>query len=230
MFAIDLEWAVASKYLLRPAENEPGFAICPADDAVITRYRPLDQYPALYAEFAKLDGSKQRCLGFAHKYGLLHTDLTRRVDLGNNPGVLETLRHWKGQIKIIKGFIQRCELSRAQPTQAFRRFANRDTLLFGVDLYLANKSPNSQASVDVRVSSLFAAIELQTITSIIQGRVSVQCIECSGWFEIGAGARRSQSKFCSTRCKDNYHNRLKALKGTSGVVGTSSVRNRSREE
>jgi hypothetical protein len=36
------------------------------------------------------------------------------------------------------------------------------------------------------------------------------CFECSRPFEIGRGARRLHSKFCSTRCKDNYHNRLKA--------------------
>src|SRR5262249_22577820 len=186
--------------------------ICPAADAVITRYRPLEQYPALYAEFAKLDGSKQRCLAFAHKYGLLYTDLTRPAE--NDPRVFENLRIWKSEIKGIRGLIERCGLSRSQPAQAFRLFGDQDRRLFDLELYLANKSPNSPASIDMRASHLLAAITLQAITSIIGGRVSVQCIECSSWFEIGAGARRSQSKFCSTRCKDTYHNRLKAASKT----------------
>jgi hypothetical protein len=211
MFTIDLEWAVASKYVLRSVRHGPSdSAICPAAGAVITRYRPLEQYPALYAEFAKLDGSKRCCLEFAHKYGLLFTDLTRPLGLGNDPRVFESLRTWKGYIKSVAGLIERCELSRSQPRQAFRHFGNRDVQVFGLELYVTNKSPNSPASIDMRATNLFAAIELQAVTSIMQGRVSVQCIECSRWFEIGAGARRSQSKFCSVRCKDTYHNRLKA--------------------
>jgi hypothetical protein len=222
MFTIDLEWAVASKYVLRSAKHGPSdSAICPAADAVITRYRPLEQYPALYAEFAKLDGSKRRCLAFAHKYGLLHTNLMLPDGRGGDPRVLETLRIWKGNVKSVADLIERCELSRSQPRQAFRQFGNRDVKLWGLELYVTNKSPNSPASIDMRASDLLAAIELQAITSIMQGHKSVQCIECSSWFEIGAGARRSQSKFCSVRCKDTYHNRLKAA---------SKARKRSKEK
>jgi hypothetical protein len=212
MFEIDLEWSVASQYVLQPVRQGPtrDLAIYPAKGAKIARYRPLEQYPALYAEFAKLDGSKQTCLQFAHKYGLLFADLMRPLGLGNDPGVFETLKNWKGSIKNVSEIIQRCELSRTNPAEAFRQFGKQDKSLFGVDLYLSIKSPNSPATLDVRgVRFLVAAIELQAIQSILNARKSVQCIECTTWFEIGGGARRSQSKFCSTRCKDNWHNRLK---------------------
>jgi hypothetical protein len=212
MFEIDLQWVVASRYVLRPVSRSPTHdkAIYAAEDATFTLRRPIDQNPALYAEFAKLDGSEKSCLEFAHKYGLLSTDLARRIAPGNDPGVFETLRNWQGYIKEIGDIIRRCELSRSNPAGAFREFGKEDKLLLGVQLYLSIKGPKSPATLDVRGTSLIAAIELQAIASILSGRRSVQCIECSTWFEIGHGARRSQSKFCSIGCKDTYHNRLKA--------------------
>jgi hypothetical protein len=120
------------------------------------------------------------------------------------------LTAWKEFIERLKDIIRRCELSRDNPREAFRQFGKEDKWVSGVDLYLSIKSSNSPATIDVRATSLFNGMELQAIQSILQGRRSHQCIECSRWFEIGSGGRRSQSKFCSTRCKDGYHNRLKA--------------------
>lgn len=219
MFEIDLEWPIASRYVVQPAKPQkylwpgkrllrPDVAIYPAEDATITSHRPLDHNPALYAEFAKLNGSERACLQFAHKYGLPQADLRNRA---HYPASLETLRVWKAQIKLVRDIINRCELSRSNPQEAFRRFGKKDMWLFGVvELYLSVKSRNSPATLDVRPRNLFAAIQLQAIAAILTGRKSVQCIECSTPFEIGRGARRSQAKFCSTRCKDSYHNRLKA--------------------
>jgi hypothetical protein len=144
---------------------------------------------------------------FAHKYGTLNADPRYPAA---DPGVLETLAVWKAQIERLRDIIRRCELSRDNPREAFRQFGKEDKQLFGVELYLSTKGPNSPATIDVRGTSLFNAIELQAVQSILQGRRSHQCIECSRWFEIGVGARRSQAKYCSTRCKDSYHNRIKA--------------------
>jgi hypothetical protein len=211
MFEIDLEWALASEYVLRPVRRGSmrDLAICPAKDAKITRYKPLEQNTALYAEFANLDGSKKACLEFAHKYGLLQTDLLAVYD----PEVLEVVERlagWRSHIARVKEIIKRCELSRANPSEAFRQFVKKDEWLFPVDLYLSVKSPKSPAALDVRTTSLLSAIELQAIQSILEGYQSRQCIECTKLIKIGVGERRSHSKFCSTRCKDKYHNRLKA--------------------
>jgi hypothetical protein len=212
MFEIDLQWPVASQYVLQPAPFWEGdFTIYPARDATIIRRRPLEQNPSLYAEFAKLDGSEQSCLQFAQKYGLLHVESTTTSH--PDPGALESLNIWRGQIQVVKDIIWRCQLSRANPAEAFRQFGKKDKWVSGVELYLSIKSPKAPANLEVRARSLIDAIELQAIQSILGGRRSIQCIECSTWFEIGAGARRSQSKFCSTRCKDSYHNRQKASKG-----------------
>jgi hypothetical protein len=149
---------------------------------------------------------------FAHKYGQLHSEVTRFPTHPDSVGVgaLETLRMWKISISIVRDIIGVCELSRTNPREAFRRFAKQDIRLWGVELFISVKSRNSPATVDVRAPNLAAAIQLQAVAAILEGRKSAQCIECGTWFQIGAGARRSQSKFCSTRCKDTYHNRLKA--------------------
>jgi hypothetical protein len=203
MFEIDLEWSVANEYVLRPVERGagPDLGIYPAEGARITRYRPLEKNPAVYAEFIKLDGSEQSCLQFAKTYGLLFDN-----------GSPETLRDWNYQIQHINDTINLCKLSRSNPAEAFRRFGKQSTQLWSdVKIFLSIKSSNSPATLDVRASDLLSAIEMQAIKSILLAdRRLEQCIECGTWFEIGRGARRSQSKFCSVRCKDGYYNRLKA--------------------
>ena len=208
MFEIDLEWPLASEYVVGPATGpEDDVAIYVAQTATITLCRPLEQNPNLYLELANLDGSEQACLNFAYKYGTLSADPRYQFP---EPGYVESLAVWKAQIAHLRDIIRRCELSRDNPREAFRQFGKEDKQLFGVELYLSTKGPNSPAAIDVRGTSLFNAIELQAVQSILQGRRSHQCIECSRWFEIGVGARRSQAKYCSTRCKDSYHNRIKA--------------------
>jgi len=208
MFEIDLEWPLASEYVTRPARaSENDIAIYAAENASITLRRPLDQNTSLYLELANLDGSEQACLKFAHKYGTLNADLRYPAI---DPGLVETLAVWKGQIERLRDIIRRCELSRDNPREAFRQFGKEDKELFGVELFLSIKGPNSPATIDVRGSSLLDAVVVQAVQSILGGQRSHQCIECSRWFGIGSGARRSQSKFCSPRCKDSYHNRIKA--------------------
>ena len=182
-----------------------------AEDATITLRRPLEENASLYAEFANLDGSEKACLDFAHKYGTLFHANSAKTRIITNQPELDSFMNWKHEIKNIRDIIRRCELSRSNPAEAFRRFGKRDKRIFGATMLLSVKNPHSPATLEIWTETLIAGIQLQAIRSILlEGRKSVQCFECSRPFEIGGGARRSQSKFCSTRCKDNYHNRLKA--------------------
>jgi hypothetical protein len=208
MLEINLDWPVASQYVVRKSRSRKGErAIYVAENATIALTRPLDENESLYAEFADLDGSEKACLKFAHKYGTVLTDLRYAP---SDPGQQECLGDWRGFIENIRDVIQRCELSRDNPREAFRQFGKKDKWLFGAELSLSIKSSNSPATLEMCAGNLLGGMQLQAIQSILQGRKSVQCIECTGPFLIGGGARRSQSKFCSTRCKDSYHNRLKA--------------------
>jgi len=210
MFEIELEWPVASRYVLRPVRRTKDIAIFPAEDASIVRRRPLEQNSSLYAEFARLDGSKESCLRFAHSYGLLNTNLTYSASI-RFADVRESLTMWRDMITRVNDIIERCQLSRANPAEAYRQFSKQDIEVSHVEIYLSMKSPISPITLDFRPTTLINAIELQAVRSILIGHNSIQCIECSRWFEVGGGARRSLSKFCSPRCKDTYHNRLKAI-------------------
>lgn len=209
MFEIDLEWPVASKYVARAAKEPRGDrAIYVARDATFETRRPFDENPNLFAEFADLDGSEQSCLQFAHKYGTLIADPRKPI---LDPGLLELLTQWRGQVQNIRNIIDFCKIGRARPAEALRRFGKRDISLYGgLNASLSIVSPKAPPTLNIRCEFFLAALELQAIQSILSGRDVVKCFECSNPFEIGVGARRSQSKFCSTRCKDNYHNRLKA--------------------
>jgi hypothetical protein len=201
MFEIDLEWPVASRYEVRPVPELDGeLALYPEEGATVSLRRPLEQNPSLYAEFVGLDGSSQACLMFAQKYGPL-----------TSMPALDTLRFWRGHIDYMRSLIQFCELGQSNPKEAFRRFGRQERSLYStLDFSVSMQTPNAPPVIQIRCKDLMGAMELQAVQSIIAGRKSLQCIECSTWFEIGGGARRSQSKFCSQRCKDSYHNRLKA--------------------
>jgi len=209
MFEIDLEWPVASGYEVRPV-GERDFAIYPREGATVALRRPLESNPSLYAEFARLDGSEQSCLQFAQKYGLLGVD-HYRDDLIVDLYKIHSLRYWRWAVAYIGRVIDFCQLGVSNPAEALRQFGKQEFRLQGeLELFLSTKSSKSPPSIDMRCKQLLGAIELQAIRSIISGRRAMQCIECSTWFEIGGGARRSLAKFCSIRCKDSYHNRLKA--------------------
>jgi len=213
MLEINLDWPVASQYVVRKCRVLRGErAIYIAENSTITLRRPLDENPSLYAEFVKLDGSEKACLNFAHRYGTLRFDPRYPgFDTTADPGVFETLSGWRDSIKNVQDIIQRCGLSRDNPREAFRQFGKKDKSLSGVELSLSIKNSISPATLEMRADRLIAGMQLQAIQAILlEGHRSVQCIECSRPFLIGGGARRSQSKFCSTRCKDSYHNRLKA--------------------
>ena len=212
---IDLRWPVASRYVLRPAVGDyiskGELAIFPAENSVVDWRRPLEDTPGLYAEFAALDGSEKSCLDFAHKHGVLIVSeyTPENMDAFN----IETVGKWREGIKYIKEVIAFCEYCSSKPAEAFRQFKNKELSLHGPgEFSLSMKSSRSPLSLDVRFNSLLAAMEFEAAKSIISGRKSTQCIECSKWFEVGSGGRRSQAKFCSPRCKDSYHNRLKASK------------------
>ena len=142
----------------------------------------------MYLEFANLDGTENACLKFAHQYGAL-SDLRCRLQ---DPGTLDTLRAWRGNIQSIRDIIKVCELGRTRPAEAFRRFGKRDRLLYGgLEACLSIESPKSPPTLKIRCGYFLAGIELQAVQSILGGRTTVQCIECSRRFEIVAGARRS---------------------------------------
>src|SRR5262249_45838442 len=170
----------------------PEFAIYPEEGAQVAKCRPLEKNRSLYAEFAKLDGSPQSCLDFAKKYGLL--SLSNYDCPADAFEALETLRHWRAFIEHIRSVIALCELGHSHPEEAFRNVGKQEFLLYAsFDLSLSMKSQWTPPSINARCQSLLGAIELQAIQSIIAGRKAVQCIECSTWFEVGSGARRSQA-------------------------------------
>jgi hypothetical protein len=204
MFAIDLDWQVASRYELREvvrSEGETEIAICPAQGATVTLQRPIEQSLGLYIELAGLDGSEQSCLEFAHKYGLLiNSDA-------------QGLSHWMMCVEDLRHTISICQLGSSNPRQAWKQFGNQEhDLAISFTPVIAMQGPLAPPLFLLRYTSLFDAIEFQAVQSILGGRMPMQCLECSTWFEIGGGGRRrSQAKFCSRRCKDRFHNRLKSF-------------------
>jgi hypothetical protein len=202
MFKVELDWPVASGYVVRPSailRGQP--ALFAEDGAAITWQRPLEANPQLYLQFARLDGSEQSCLGFARTNGLLFHRSRRTGD---------PLKLWREYIEHLKHIIEFCKLGTANPRQALRQFGRQKLgLLAKFSPILSLQGPLAPPTLSMRCDSLLGGIQVQAVQSILGGRKLVQCVECSTWFEVGPGARRSLAKFCSPRCKDTFHNRRK---------------------
>jgi hypothetical protein len=53
----------------------------------------------------------------------------------------------------------------------------------------------------LRPKCLLDAIKLQLLERISNGVNTFECLSCGSWF-----SKKSGAKFCSDKCKDDYHN------------------------
>ena len=171
LLQIDLEWPVASRYVVRdieldgdhPASHRAAIRI--AQDATIALRRPLEENASLFAEFANLDGSQNACLNFAHQYGTLFPPWDAKTRFTSNRPDLESFVNWRSEIKKIRDIVKRCELTRSNPAEAFRQFGKKDKWLVGVELVLSITNPHSPATLETRVQTLIAGMQLQAVQS-----------------------------------------------------------------
>jgi hypothetical protein len=233
-FDIDFEWPVARQYEIGHGPTSTSKivrAIYPTQGPV-TLCRPLDDKPALYAEFLDLDASEPSILQFANKYGLLEHNIAKEPAwMGSGsifPSIVpysdpgwkwsEPISAWSDGIRRLKRLQEFLKEARSHPREVFRR-RERFHLIAPLAVALEMKNPKDLPVIDLRPSgTLLDALELQCLQAFFAGRTSYQCAECSRWMEIGPGARRSHAKFCSRTCKDRARNREKAKRAKAAML------------
>ena len=169
--------------------------------------RPFEFHRALYADFAKLDGSAQACIYFANKFGLLWAPQPNAKVDGDD------LYSWQHCIASMDTAIR---LWGTDP------HALKDRLTIGpLRGSLMPSPPDGRLVFRLRPSSLHHGMQLQFVQAISSGLRIKECEFCGIWFEAGGDERRSDAQFCSKDHKIKFHNLEKraSLRATFSCIG-----------
>lgn len=184
--------AAGEKRGTRIITGDVGPTLEPKSDRTI-RYRPLDEHPALFKEFAELDSSPEAILEFANKYGLLNDD---------GP----PCRLWNDGIITLKAAVILWERGAEEPfIQAWNA-----TKLGQISIKLVCRGQKETPGLAMVPSSLESAMYIQLAQAITGNRGLQRCLWCATWFLFGAGTgRRKSAHYCSDHCRKVAHRHRK---------------------
>ena len=159
-------------------------------DGPLRMTRPLD-HKTLFVDFARLDGSEDSCIEFASRFGYLGM-LGQDVGTDGEPIVL-----WRHRIDEMRRLVEAWQANPAGfvPDREMR-----------ISLLEASLVPlDGRAVLRIRPQSLLSAITLQFAQAVSTGLDIRNCDHCGKLFEIGGGGRTRKARFCSDRCRTDYH-------------------------
>ena len=153
--------------------------------------RPLD-HNTLFVDFAHLDGSDDSCIEFASRFGYLGT-----FSGGISEDRGESVLLWRDDIDNMR---RNVEAWQANPA-AF--VPVREIVMAVLDASLVPL--DGRAVLRIRPRSLMGAMQLQFAQAVSTGLDIRNCDHCGKLFEIGGGGRTRKARFCSDRCRTDYH-------------------------
>ncbi len=157
--------------------------------------RPLEFHRTLFMEFARLDGSDESCLRFANSFGFLGLFPDEKV--GDVGPYGESLILWRREIDLMRDCVK---LWQASPDT----FAsNQELTITRLDASLV--PIDGRPTLRIRPRSLIGAIHLQFAQAVSTGLDIRTCDHCGKLFEIGGTGRTRKARFCSDRCRQDYH-------------------------
>lgn len=210
---IDFEW----ERHLSGYEIERGEWIKPIDAwAGVTRYRPLDENPALFAIFASLEDTPESYVRFATTYGPIEQipQISRndwRYDEGFMWGTpLEAYRQARQEMWLVFECAQE-----GMETGDFRKFLHamhqaewvEPELKLAIEFLPGKKRPELVLVPD----GLVSAMKLQLMQAVCEDTFLRRCVNCGTWFAYGQGGarRRKSAHYCSNACKQAMYRRRK---------------------
>jgi hypothetical protein len=159
----------------------------------------IDAEKPLYLRFAKLDGSEESCLRFAHHWGLLQSE---------SPTAEEALDDWQQQIQAMRQAVSMFGSEGDLPPEIRRKLrAGEAWKLTSLDVLLVPTSAETKRfAMVLQPRNLISAMHLQLAKSVAGGGSIRSCKQCGDWFECGASdSRRNIAIFCSEKCKNRFH-------------------------
>jgi hypothetical protein len=224
---IEFAWPVALagyaiNKIAHPDKSGSGLFLVAQGDEMRWR-NPLAENPVLFRRFALLPDTAAACIEFANEYGLLFgvdyreiepVDRARLED-PSRPAFFEfdrdSIDEWSRQIRRLQRLVERWDRARAagESTAPYWEDLRRPQLT--VDLVLRSGRPG----ICLQPDCLLSGIDLQFYQAVAGMTELRACEQCGDWFECGpGGGRRTVSRFCSDRCRFNFHNERRS-KGAS---------------
>ena len=161
--------------------------------------RPLELHRTLFVEFARLDGTDESCLRFANSFGYLgvfNQNFYEGSDDHAGPEG-EPLILWHGAITDMRRAVDAWQ---AGPNT----FASHQEItITRLDVSLV--PIDGRPTLRIRPRSLIGAIHLQFAQAVSTGLDIRTCDHCGKLFEIGGAGRTRKARFCSDRCRTDYH-------------------------
>ena len=152
--------------------------------------RPLFADPEMCLKFAGLERTPTACLQFAQRWGFLQKR--------SAAGVSESLNFWYDEIEKMSTSVQNAE---AGPLAI-----PADGAVIALGHVVLRRGPDG-LMITTRPATLLGALWLQLGQHLAGGAALMNCEYCSGWFAAGRpGGRRRIARFCSTACKNAWHN------------------------
>ena len=158
--------------------------------------RPLEFHRTLFMEFARLDESTESCVRFADSFGYLGLFPNEGADDRVGPDG-ELLLFWRDRIANMRRAVDAWQ---ASPST----FAsNQELTITRLDVSLV--PIDGVATLRIRPRSLIGAIQLQFAQAVATGLDIRTCDHCGKIFETGGMGRTRKARFCSDRCRSDFH-------------------------
>jgi hypothetical protein len=202
---IGFKWSRGHDYECVPWANDKTVQIIRQVGRATDLVEPLGIPSKLFLRFANLKLGKLEvpieCLTFAKHFGLLQTPAS--------PGAAEQLEGWVREIRKMKGLISAFGLT-SERKGGILRSARLNFKAPSIEVSLESREPGKRPDLIMRPSNLRDLMLLQMAQTVATDGSIDACQECGNFFEIGVGgARRSIAKFCSERCKNHHHYKLR---------------------
>jgi hypothetical protein len=162
------------------------------------KFRPLDLWPDLYKDFARLD-KPESCLRFANAWGLLKSPA--------RDGAEETFSDWQSGIRAVRGWIRALDIEHSGEWSVVRtaNSARIQAKIVSVDLLLRSGAPGTRPMLLLQPRTLLDAMLVRLAQIAATGGIIRECQQCGTPFEVGGNSMRSDSKFCKAKCRNRFN-------------------------
>ena len=174
-------------------------------------YRPMEEHPSMFREFADLEPTPEAVVSFANKYGAPIGDFGHYKYTEGFPQTAEPLvtreEIYRGNyLEHIYGYIQDMQ-------KAVERYESGDldglitpSSLASADLKFDRVEGRETPNLFIQPRTLKDAMWFQFARTVAGGIQIRKCSQCPAWFPFGTGTgRRKSALYCSDRCRKAAH-------------------------
>ena len=176
--------------------DEEALFLKPVDDEIVI-YRPAEEAPALFMEFAHIEPTSAGVQQFANRHGLLWEKSKEQLE-----GEL-TIGNWLKRSRRMRAAVEMWEIDRKRGKIAtvIKAISQVSWPRGGVYLQAIGDNP-MMATFHLKADNLYELMWLQFVWATSQNAQVRRCAQCPSWFIFGPKTgRRESAVYCSTVCR-----------------------------